>query len=1091
MNNKLIRVLKYLIGWPLSTVSLFFVFKLIYSNLNSLNNLRNINVPLLFIGIILFIVYFLLRTYLWKNLISGSGNKFSYLKTSYLWEMSEIKRYTPGNIWSFLSRAKLFSENNVTKKDVTKSLFNEVILIILSCFTISYFYASSFFHNHFISSLLLLSNIILILVYSLNGKLRIKFFPKESIELNFKFYIIAIFAFFIFGLATYFTAISVIYLNLYNVLSTVSLFVFALLVGYLSIIAPMGLGVREGVTTFGLSSQVSVADAGLIAIFTRIVFILSELIFLTIVSIFNNLKNKYYVQIKYFISLHKYETFLLISMFIFISYFTVAGFLRYDNFYTGRFDLGNMDQTVWNTIHGRIFQSTDANGTAIISRLAYHADFILVLISPLYLIWSNPKMLILLQTIIVAIGALFVYLISKDILKNKFISMIFSISYLLYPALSYNLLFDFHGVTLATTFLLATYYFFLKRKYVLFLFFAILSGICKEQVWSVIAIFGLAFVFRTYIESKFKNSRELIFGLLIFLISSFLFYVLIWKIIPYFRGGNHFALAYFSDFGNNTSEIFLNIFLNPVKTFSIILRNENLVYLSEIFFPLGFLSILGLPLIIFASPDFLINLLSNNPQLHQIYYQYTSVITPFIFISAIYGTKVLTKKFKFIRLNHVAIYLISLALVSQYYIGPLPGSLKPNIDMLIKPLTSASEIQKFISSIPTKYSIAATNNLGSHLSRRQNIYTIPLGVDKADVILFLINNGYSAQTPKEQNRTVEQMEKNKRYILIYKKDNFIVFEKRTLYEKPKPKKGQVNLFPYSIKALMDRDYRKSEITIEKQVNASGNFKSYRISFLVDGLKEYALLNIPDKRIPQNGFPVVVIDHGYIPPAQYNTVNSYKSESDYFANNGFLVIKPDYRGNGNSELDNQAFMRFEYPVDVLTLLSSLSNIQNADLNNVFLWSHSMGGEVTLTVLEVSSQNKSLSTLIKGAAFWAPVTDPVKWFSKSNLPRLEEATITPYPYTKTFQILGTPDQNPELWQSLSPLNYLSNIETPILLQHGTGDTTVPYGWSVELYKQLQFLNKSVQFISYPNDSHNLPLNWADAMSKDLEFFKSLQK
>jgi len=43
----------------------------------------------------------------------------------------------------------------------------------------------------------------------------------------------------------------------------------------------------------------------------------------------------------------------------------------------------------------------------------------------------------------------------------------------------------------------------------------------------------------------------------------------------------------------------------------------------------------------------------------------------------------------------------------------------------------------------------------------------------------------------------------------------------------------------------------------------------------------------------------------------------------------------------------------------------------------------------------------------------------------LPKLPEAKITPYPYAQTFQILGTPEKNPQLWQSLSPLNYLKDI------------------------------------------------------------------
>jgi fermentation-respiration switch protein FrsA (DUF1100 family) len=152
---------------------------------------------------------------------------------------------------------------------------------------------------------------------------------------------------------------------------------------------------------------------------------------------------------------------------------------------------------------------------------------------------------------------------------------------------------------------------------------------------------------------------------------------------------------------------------------------------------------------------------------------------------------------------------------------------------------------------------------------------------------------------------------------------------------------------------------------------------------------------------------------------------------------------------------------------------------------------MGGEVSLEVLESIAKDKDFPIRISGAIFWAPVTDPIKWFSMSHLSSLPEAIITPYPYTQTFQILGTPEKNPQLWQSISPLNYLKNINTPILLQHGTADTTVPHSWSVELNNDLLKLKKPVQFISYPDDTHNLPLHWSDAVSDDLNFLQSLLK
>lgn len=108
--------------------------------------------------------------------------------------------------------------------------------------------------------------------------------------------------------------------------------------------------------------------------------------------------------------------------------------MRYDNFYTGRYDLGGMDQTVWNTIHGRIFQASGDNGE-VISRLSSHADFILILISPLYKIWSDPRMLLLLQTIVIALGAVFIFKLANMIL-GKNAAVVFSILFFAKPCAS-------------------------------------------------------------------------------------------------------------------------------------------------------------------------------------------------------------------------------------------------------------------------------------------------------------------------------------------------------------------------------------------------------------------------------------------------------------------------------------------------------------------------------------------------------------------------------------------------------------------------------------------------------------------------------
>ena len=86
-------------------------------------------------------------------------------------------------------------------------------------------------------------------------------------------------------MGNYFILLSISNLGFSYFLVLSSFFVFSLLIGYLSFITPMGLGVRELVITLGLSSVMSTADAGAVSIFSRIVLIISELAFLFLIFI--------------------------------------------------------------------------------------------------------------------------------------------------------------------------------------------------------------------------------------------------------------------------------------------------------------------------------------------------------------------------------------------------------------------------------------------------------------------------------------------------------------------------------------------------------------------------------------------------------------------------------------------------------------------------------------------------------------------------------------------------------------------------------------------------------------------------------------
>lgn len=769
------KILKFLIGWPISVVSLIFIAKLILPQSQTLlSSIKNINIILVLVSVLCFLAYFLLRGYLWSKILEEKGYKIPFKKLLFAWNISELKRYTPGNIWSLLGRAISFSDLGVSKKDIISALILEGELVVAGTSLASLFALPFIFNvlppfpnENIVQPLIYTTAAILSLIFIFNP-LKFPLLPRFSNFANFKLLLISFFTFFFFGLGSYFASASIVTLDLKNVLQFVGYFCFALLVGYLSIVTPMGLGVREGVITLGFSKFLSLELAGFVALFSRIMFIASEVIFIFICLFWLKTKNKFIALLEKLINTNKHEALLVVFVLLYFVYMTSASFLRFDNFYTGKFDLGNMDQTVWNTTQGRIFEFTNPNGTNIISRLAFHADFILVLVSPLYFIWSNPKMLLLLQTLVVSFGAVFVFLISKQVLKNRNISIALSIAFLLNPSLQFSNLYDFHAVVLATTFLLATFYFLIKKNYLFFTVFLILSCLTKEDVWIIGVLFGF---YAFFIEKK------KVLGISISVLCLLMFYFVIWHAIPSAAGGQHFALSYFSQFGQGPIEIAKNIILDPGRTLSIILSHDQLIYLNQLFLPLGFLPLYSIHLL-FAVPNLLINLLSSSEPMHEIFYQYTATITPFIFISSIFAIKKIRELFPRISFKIITAYLILTSLYGAYAFGPLPGAKKPNTTMFTKSFENKELVNNYISKIPKNLSVSATNNLGAHLSQRRELFVMPNGIERADLIIFLIRDFNN-----ESSKVLESLEKvknNKGYSQSINKDGFIVFRRENL-----------------------------------------------------------------------------------------------------------------------------------------------------------------------------------------------------------------------------------------------------------------------------------------------------------------------
>ncbi|MBI4097254.1 MAG: prolyl oligopeptidase family serine peptidase [Candidatus Levybacteria bacterium] len=312
-----------------------------------------------------------------------------------------------------------------------------------------------------------------------------------------------------------------------------------------------------------------------------------------------------------------------------------------------------------------------------------------------------------------------------------------------------------------------------------------------------------------------------------------------------------------------------------------------------------------------------------------------------------------------------------------------------------------------------------------------------------------------------------------------------------------------NLHPLSIEYMRQQSYPGSDITIEQTLPAGSNYNQYIASYKSDGLKIYALLTVPQDTKPKNGWPVIIFNHGFIPPDQYRTTERYVAYVDAFAGNGYIVFKSDYRGHGNSEGKAEGgYGSNAYTIDVLNALASLKregtevalrqaqglSSQIVNYEKIGMWGHSMGGGITLRSMVISKD-------IKAGVIWAGVvgsySDLVNnWRRRDLIPR-----STPHWATSWRQNLidqyGTPEQNPQFWNSISANSYLNDISGPIQLHHAKDDSHVPFSFSEKLNSQLQEAGKTVEFYSYEGDDHNLTNSFGIAMDRSIAFFEKYVK
>lgn len=304
---------------------------------------------------------------------------------------------------------------------------------------------------------------------------------------------------------------------------------------------------------------------------------------------------------------------------------------------------------------------------------------------------------------------------------------------------------------------------------------------------------------------------------------------------------------------------------------------------------------------------------------------------------------------------------------------------------------------------------------------------------------------------------------------------------------------QIEADPLMISEMRKKNYPGSDFVIEQTLQDGSNYHQYVASYKSDGLKVYGLLTVPIGQKPQGGWSVIVFNHGYIPPAQYRTTEKYVVYVDYFARNGYVVFKSDYRGHGSSEGSPEgAYYSPAYTVDILNALASLKRYPEVNSNKIGMWGHSLGGNITLRLMVISPPD------IKAGVIWGGVVgsydDLINNWRRRTPFRLSPQEQASRNRTRLGLVnkYGSPSANPKFWDQIDPTAHLDSISGPIQLHHGLDDEEVPWQFSSGLKESLDKQNKSVEYYTYPGGDHNISSpNFELAMQRSLEFFNKYLK
>jgi len=531
---------------------------------------------------------------------------------------------------------------------------------------------------------------------------------------------------------------------------------------------------------------------------------------------------------------------------IYITIFSIFCLFKFFSFNYIGLDLAIFNQVFYNSSQGNLFALTIHPHLY----LGDHFALIIPLLLPFYLIYKSPVSLLILQTVILALGAWPLYYLARLKFKpglSLFISAFYLTNLFVHNINSY----EFHILPFAIPLLFLLFYFYQKNRFKSFLSLFLIILLIREDLALVIFMFGIL----SAIEKR--KWPWILFPALF----SSLWFIFALKMTGLISGYGHYKFVlYYGWLGNNIKEIILAIINHPYLVLKHIFSWPNISFLIGLFLPFAFLPLLKPKYLL---PAFLIImqiLFLTAAGALALEIHYTALILPFLFIALIYALDRIFNhetKNKLLKScqNNKAVFLIILFLIGVYSsltVGPAYYLLR-DIFNYPKIKEEISLRNYYLKQIPADTSVATGFHFIPQLSSRKKIYSlhyqylgkkqysdIPYHIpETTQYLLFDLNDFLYYQflyreTDENNIKGAERIREliSKNYGLINYIDKFLLYKKNEANKIAPPYK-KIKVLPDDIKNI-DKNF--GPIALK-------GIKSQNIKFLKLNNHQYKILPV--------------------------------------------------------------------------------------------------------------------------------------------------------------------------------------------------------------------------------------------------------